>query len=70
MTSFIDTDEEMSLERANNTATTSEPDSDEEDRDHNAVSLYPASHYPQMQSHHRSEQPYLGAEGRHEGSDM
>lgn len=74
MTSFMDTDEET--QRADppaiNTATTSEPDSeDEHDHDpaYDVVSVYPRSHYPQVSFEHRSEHPYRGAE-TFGGSDM
>lgn len=70
MTSFMDTDEEVSVDPAAvNTATTSEPDSDDHEVDHDGVSMYPRSNYPQVAFEHRSEEPWRGAEV-HGGSDM
>jgi SAM-dependent methyltransferase len=73
MTSVMDTDEEMgdssSLEgvaRAPRAVTEDDGDNDGHDRhsqhDADVLSLYPSSHYPQVPSPHRTEQPYGSVE--------
>lgn len=63
MTSFMDTDEETTVDPTTaNTATTSEPDSDYHDVDYDGASMYPRSQYPQVSFEHRSEEPWRGSE--------
>lgn len=71
MTSFMNTDEDASVDPITvNTATTSEPDTDDHDVEDDAISIYPRSHYPQVSFDHRTEEPYRGAGTRYGGSDM
>lgn len=68
MTSVDDMNDELATETAINTATTSEPDSDDGDCDN--ASIYPASHYPRVSFRHATEQPFLNVNMQRDGSDM
>jgi hypothetical protein len=71
MTSLMNTDEDASADPITvNTATTSEPDTDDHDVEEDAISIYPRSHYPQVAFAHRTEEPYQGTGPRYGGSDM
>jgi hypothetical protein len=70
MTSFMDTDDDIVASPALDTATTSEPDSDDNDTDYDTVSIYPVSRYPQVSLEHRTEAPYSGVGMRRDESDM
>lgn len=70
MTSIMDTDEEAVVGAAAvNTATTSEPDTDDQGHDYDNHSVYPRSNYPQVAFEHITEEPWRGSEA-HGGSDM